>query len=255
MKLLGILGLLAVATFAQSPDSSGYVYEERPAVGLYYELTGELQNVSATYRIMRQNFNVDVTGGPTFGVGAQLPVYPYLGINGIVGIQQIIVDYNIQSSNAIQQMMLGDRDSTFVLAGDTTPQFGLGLTSDDLNGQMLSRNLIIQAGAELGYPVYSDYKSDFMIKPYAFGSGILGKTFFDDSKFKNTTLWGYAYGAGVRIAWRSVAVEAGVRASHTFWQTYFDPSDMTGEQATDDEFMLDYDTPISPFVKAVYSLY
>jgi len=241
MRVIAISLFTVAAAFAQSatPDSSGYAYEERPGIGLYYEFGGTPKNISEEYTIWKQPFDLSVKNTPFLGVGAHLPLYSWFGINGVVGMQQLTFNYKLRGDETLHQMM---KDS-------------LGLTDKDLGGTMKSRNLLVQAGFETGIPFYTNYQHQVMCKALVYGSGILGKTFFDDSKFANANIWGYAYGGGLRIAWGPVALEGGVRLSHIYWRTYFDPENQTGDQAMDDTFLFDYDTPISPYVKAVWGLY
>lgn len=261
MKQVYALVLSVAATlFAQStpvPDSSGYVYEERPGVGAYYELGTGFTNVVYEYKIAKQPFALKWEEGPYIGVGAHLPIESWFGINGVIAFQQVKFKYamkNLNDSTACYYSDCADWDSDY--ADSNAPSsFDKNLSMDDLQGNMTSRNLLVQAGLEFGYPIFSSYRHQMLLKPLVYGSGILGKTFFDDSKYMNANLWGYAYGGGIRLAWGPVALETGVRLSHVYWRTTFDPEDQTGEQALDDTFLFDYDTPVSPYFKLAWSLY
>lgn len=258
-KLYAILAIASSSLYAQSTgtDSSGYTYEERPGVGLYYELGRSLKNVNYEYTIANKPFRLDWEAGPYMGVGAHLPISSWIGINGVIAIQQIKFKYAMKDLNDSTSCYYSDCEDWKSDYADTTNlySFEKGLSMDDLVGEMKSRNLLIQASFEFGVPVFSSYKHQMLLKPLAYIGGILGKTFFDDSKYTNANLWGYAYGGGLRLAWGPIALESGVRLSHVYWRTYFDPADQTGEQAMDDTFLFDYDTPVSPYFKAVWSLY
>jgi len=240
MKLAHFLTLaLITSAFAQNSDPSNYTYEERPDIGAYFELGGQPSSVTYDYKIWKKHFTLDYDIGNIYGAGAHLPVNKWLGVNGFIGFQQIKFDYNLNGDSTLRQTML---DSLII-------------TSDDLNGNLISRNLLVQAGMEAGVPFYSNYQHQLMIKALGFADGIYGKTFFDDSKFANANLFGYGYGASIRLAIGPVALEGGFRLSHIWWSTNFDPEKMTGTQINDDTFMFEYDTPVSPFFKASWSLY
>lgn len=258
MKLISSLVLATAASlFAQNtsaPDSSGYTYEERPGVGAYYEVGRGFTNVSYEYTIAKQPLALKWEEGPYFGVGAHLPILNWFGINGVIAMQQVKFKYRLKNWNDTLACYMSDCDDFDDYYQDSLTM-EKGLTMDDLQGKMTSRNLLVQAGIELGLPIFSSYRHQMLLKPLVYASGILGKTFFDDSKYMNANLWGYAYGGGLRLAWGPVALESGVRLSHIYWRTTFDPADQTGDQALDDTFMFDYNTPVSPYFKAVWSLY
>ena len=237
-----LLAAIATAAFAQESTSSSpsnYSYEERPGVGLYYEVSGNMANVIDQYKVWNHPYNISQSNGPLMGVGAQMPLNKWFGLNGIVGYQQLKFNFNA-GSDSVQGALL-----------DSLPR----LDSGDVRGKLTSNNLIVQAGFEAGVPFYTNYQHQLMLKVLVFGAGIGGKTFFNSSKFANTNIWGYSYGGGLRMAWGPVSLEGGVRFAHIYWQAYFDPSDQTGEQASGDSFMLDYNSPVSPFVKATWALY
>lgn len=236
-----VLPLLMISAqlWAQNPEAEGS-YEERPGISTYVELGITPSNAIVDQKIMKKPFDVTFKTSGIYGAGAHLPLNNWLGLNGFVGVQQVTFDYKMRGNAALQQMVL---DSI------------VSLSEDDLDGQLISRNLLIQAGAEAGLPIYTNYKNQLMIKGLGFAGGIVGKTFFDESKYDNTEIFGYAYGASVRLAWGQFGLESGLRSSHIWWRAFFDPAEKTGEQILDDVFMVDYDSYFSPFVKIIWSLY
>lgn len=224
---------------AQSAPAQGD-YEERPGVAAYIELMGEPSSYNLEYKVMNKAFDATPKLSGVYGAGAHLPLYNWLGLNGFVGFQQVTVDYAMRGDSALYQSVL-----------DSIP----ALTEDDLKGQVKSRNLLIQAGAEVGIPFYTNYQSQLMLKALGTGGLIFGKTFLDDSKFENTELFGLAGGAGVRMAWGPFGLEAGARLSYVYTITYFDPAEKTGEDIKEDTFMFEYYSPVSPYLKVIWSLY
>jgi len=244
-RLFIVASLAFTATFAQdltstNADKSGYTYEERPGIGLFYEASGSMKHVVCQYKVAGNMFNTTWSSNQLMGLGGQLPLNRWLGLNAVVGYQRLKFNYDV-GNEAIRQSMVEN--------------FSSRLDSNDLKGRLISNNLVVQAGFELGVPFYSSYHQQTMAKVLIFGNGTSGKTFFDKSKFVNATIWGYSYGAALRFAWKSLTVEGGARLSHIYWKTNFDQSNQTGVNYDDDSFMLDYDTPISPYVKATWALY
>ncbi|NLB63741.1 MAG: hypothetical protein GX801_06490 [Fibrobacter sp.] len=244
LVLMAQISLWAQMSMVSDPnedirESSSVGYEERPGVGVYFEPAFNPKNFIYNYQVNNIPFDLKIENSPLMGVGAHLPFNGIFGLNGVVAFQQSTFDYKILASQKAQNKLL---DETI-------------LKKKDLNGSVKSRNLIVQAGFEAGYGIYKNYQYQLMIKPLAYASLTGGKNFFDDSKFENTSIWGYAYGAALRMAWGPVAIEGGIRTSHFYWHTNFSPEDQTGEQIEDDKFMVDYDTPIAPFVKATWALY
>lgn len=249
-----LVPLLLSLVQAQTPSSENGIYEERPGLGVFYEFSGPVDVTGSEYTVFQQPYSISVEdNGPLFGLAGHMPLNKFIGLQAQAAYQQMKFKYAIQASEDVQKVMLGELESTVV--GSDTLEALNGLTEDDLKGELISRNLIVQLGAEAGYPFFTSYKYQMMGRLLVFGSGSLGKTFFDDSKFDNAVLWGYAYGAGARFAWGPVILEGGIRMAHVYWRTYFDPSEMTGDQAMDDTFMMDFDTPLRPYIRLCWSLY
>lgn len=230
------------STWAQTPaPKHHYQYEERPGIGLYYEHSRPIDDPVYRYFVAKIPSTIKVSNGPIMGIGAHMPLNKWFGLNGVVGYQKLEIDYDSKATKSQMDALIAD---TY-----------LHLKKDDFHGDLVSHDLLVQAGFEAGIPIYNHYENQLLIKVLAFATGIGGKTFFDDSKFDNANLWGYAYGGGARIAWGPVSLTGGIRLSHIYWHTYFDPEYQTGDQASNDEFLLDYDSPISPYAKITWALY
>lgn len=240
MKPFFLFALFAVQSlFAQA--SEGLAYQERPALGLIYEMSN-LEAPEYEFLIMGKPFDLNIDYSPLMGFGANLPFNNYIGLNGIVGFQKMNFDYDILDTAFAREFL---DTSTFT-----------NLTASDFNGDFNSFNLMVQAGFEVGLPLFSHYSSQTMFKLLAYGNGIAGKNFLQgDMKFQNGTLWGYAYGAGGRLALGRFALNAGLRSSYVYWRLYFDPSEQTGLSRKDDTFMLSYESNFNPYFQISVAFY
>jgi hypothetical protein len=227
------IAILVTITNAQE----GLEYEERVSFGLFFERT-TISDMEVVMKIQNNPFDISMDYLPLFGVGAHMPITKYFGLNGIVGMQNMTFKYAIQDTEWADSV-LADLDTRFI--------------ETDFKNTMETYNLVTQAGFELGLPVFSDYESQSMLKVYTYGSGILGKTFWD-SKFQNTNLWGYAYGGGLRYAVGMINVSAGARGQSVWWESNLMP-EYAGENKDEDIFTVDYKSIVSPFIKLAFSFY
>ncbi|MGL1903300.1 MAG: hypothetical protein OCC49_14260 [Fibrobacterales bacterium] len=210
-------------------------YEVTPTIGLYISFGDvDYQKVSYTDYTPTDDTSgtassFDLTSsshGTIFGISGNLP------INNLIGIQLVIGG---QKSN-------------------------LSLQSGTHNRDISMLNLIIQPGIEIGYPVYTNTKSNISIYPHLYGSGITGKTFLDQSAtdFENGQFWGYAYGAGVRIGWNNIHISGGVRSSYQIWKLAIDPVKIKGTAGlteNDYTFMHEWSTFMQPFMSVTLGFY
>lgn len=238
--------LFAGAAFAQYGSDSGLVYEERSSLGLFYEHAGALENIQYEYKVWNQPYSLQVEEGPVFGLGGHLPINRWVGLHGFAALQKLKFDYALLGDSSLRASMLNEE------LEDDLPR---NLTALDLQGTLNSHNLFAQVGLEAGIPVYSNYQNQFLLRLLGFGNGIIGKTIFGETKFTNAAIWGYGYGAGARIAWGPISIEGGMKWSHVYWRTFFEPEDQTVlNDANGDTFMLDYDTALSPYFKICWGL-
>jgi len=238
-----LLGLTTISLFAQdqqglTPEERGYVYEERVSLGLIYE-NSLIQKQMLSYKVRGNFFDIEGDTWPLFGIGGHLPFTNWIGLNGIVGYQRSTFEFS-NDDPVLETTLLSSPFSTF--------------TAKDFEGKIISNNLIVQAGFELGLPLWTSYQEQGLFKILAYGSGIGGKTFYDDSKFQNSNIFGFAYGGGIRYASGKWSFSAGARGSFVYWESNYFP-EYASENTDDDRFIVEYQSFASPFVKIAVSLY
>ncbi len=243
-KLLYSLLLVPMALYAQTldmapkPDQGGSsVYAERVMVGPYMEFSN-ITDFIVNFDVMKRPYQVTVDAENGYGLAGLMPLNEWVTLMANAGWQKLSFTYRDL-----------DPATGYALASSDTAR----TDSSDVEGSFNSQNVLAQIGVELGMPLYNSYEHSLLLKLYTFGTGIGGKMFLDDTKFENTNLWGYSWGLGLRAAWRSVAIMGGVRSSHVYWRTYFDPADKTGDQSKDDTFMLDYNANFNPYFQILYA--
>lgn len=246
MRFLFVLAaLLPVAVSAQvlamaaKPDSShGSGYTERVMVGAYTEF-GSISEYTYEYKVMNRPYHLDVDASNGYGIIGLMPLNDWFTLTAHAGYQKLSFRFrDYDTTSALQYI-----DTT------TMPK----IDSSDVRGKFDSHNVLAQLGIEVGLPLYSSYENSLLVKLYTFGTGVGGKMYFSDTKFESGEIWGYSWGGGLRVAWNRVALMSGVRSSHIYWRTYFDPSKKTGEQSDDDTFMLDYDANFNPYVSLLFA--
>ena len=81
-----------------------------------------------------------------------------------------------------------------------------------------------------------------------------GKTFFqDDSKYLAPAIWGYTYGAGLRVAFHAFTLAGGIRNTHEYFHTYYEQP--ISDKKENEEFMLDFDVFLQPYVSLTIDLF
>lgn len=243
-KMLFLLALAPLPLFAQAlamapkPDTSrSAAYAERVMVGAYTEFSS-ISDYITEYQIMKRPYTVEVDANSSYGIAGLMPLNEWISLMANAGYQKLSFDF--RDNNVAEG---------YSLAAAELPR----IDSADVAGSFNTHNVLAQIGAEIGLPLFNSYQHSLLLKLYSFGTGIGGKMYFDDTKFESGNLWGYSWGGGLRCAWSRVAVMGGVRSSHVYWRTYFDPSKKTGEQSTDDTFMLDYNANFNPYVQLMFA--
>lgn len=234
-------------SMAASQTSDTEEYEERVSVGPYVEFTGIKQkNINYSYKVNNRKYDIDVDNTFTYGAAGNLPFNEWIGFYIIAAYQYLGIHYedrDLKGAYAAQEAMEREYDG-----------WNVPVEVDDIEGRQQMHIVLIQIGFDLGFQLYSSYNNQFMAKLFAFGGGITGKTFFqNDSKFVAPALWGYAYGAGLRIAFHAVTISGGIRNSHEYFHAYYEQ--MISEVKDGDEFMLDFDTYLQPFVNLSIALF
>lgn len=242
--LLSLFAFVPASLFAQAlamaskPDTShGAHYSERVMVGGYIEFSS-ISNYVYDFKIMNRPYNLSVNGNKSYGIIGLMPLNEYLSLFAQAGYQKLSFAFADK-----------DPETGYELVGADLP----AIDSSDVKGKFDTHDIQAQLGLEVGLPLYSSYERSLLCKVYAFGTGMFGKMYFSDTKFESDNLFGYSWGGGGRIAWNRFAVMGGIRSSHSYWRTYFDPSKKTGEQSEDDTFMLDYNANFNPFVAVLFA--
>jgi hypothetical protein len=114
-----------------------------------------------------------------------------------------------------------------------------------------SHNLLLQAGFEIGLPLYSNLEQKFLVKLSANGVATGGYGFFTGSDFKNPFILGHSWGLGFRITYKHFSVLSGLRMSYQYFRTYLTDTDSGDDN---NSLMLDYISNARPFAALYYML-
>lgn len=222
-------------------------YEERFAIGPFVEFMNiKMDNVNWSYKVNDRKYDIEVTNTFTFGGTGLLPLNNYIGIYAILAYQFLGIDYkdrNLKEAYRLQEEMEFEYDG-----------WNVPVEKDDIEGHHKIHIALAQIGIDFGIPLYSSYNYQFMCKLYGFAGGITGKTFFqNDSKYLAPAIWGYTYGAGLRIAFHAFTIAGGIRNTHEYFHTYYEQP--VSNQKDGDEFMLDFDAFLQPYVSLTIDLF
>ena len=234
-------------SMAASQKSDTDEYEERFAIGPYVEFTNiKMGNVNWSYKVNNRKYDIDVSNTYTFGGTGILPFNNYVGIYAILAYQFLGVDYqdrNLKEGYRLQEEMEIEYDG-----------WNVPVEKEDVKGHHKIHIALAQIGVDFGVPLFTSYNYQFMCKLYGFAGGITGKTFFqNDSKYLAPAIWGYTYGAGLRIAFHALTIDGGIRNTHEYFHTYYEQP--ISDNKDGDEFMLDFDAFLQPYVNFTIDLF
>ncbi|MCQ2102988.1 MAG: hypothetical protein MJY98_07160 [Fibrobacter sp.] len=232
-------------TMAAAEHSDYNEYEDRGSFGPYVEFNNiKSSNVDYVYKVHDQKYNISIDNSYIYGATGTLPLTEWFDIFLMAGYQYIGISHHPRNRDKVMKDFTALVDD-FVDAP---------MNEDDIDGRHQVHTALFQIGFDLALPLVYSYNNQFMLKPYVFGAGIVGKTFFsDDTKFLAPVLYGYAYGAGLRLAWQGAFLSAGVKNGHEYFHTYFERK--TSDTKEGDEFMLDFDTYFQPYVSLGITLF
>ncbi|SHK36328.1 hypothetical protein [Fibrobacter sp. UWEL] len=235
-------------SMAGQDDSENNTYEDRGSFGPYVEFNNiKMSNVNYSYKVHDMKYNITIDNSYIYGASGSLPVTEWFDLYVMAGYQYIGVSHHPRNKNAAYDDLAGFIED-FEDFGNTP------LDSSDIDGRHQIHTALFQLGCDFALPLVESYTYQFMLKPYAFVGALFGKTFFsDNTKFLSPVIYGYAYGAGVRMAWHRAVLSAGVRNSHEYFHTYFERK--ISETRDGDEFMLDFDTYFQPYVSLGITLF
>ena len=234
-------------SMAASQKSDTDEYEERFAIGPYVEFTNiKMGNVNWSYKVNNRKYDINVSNTYTFGGTGILPFNNYIGIYAILAYQFLGVDYqdrNLKEGYRLQEEMEIEYDG-----------WNVPVEKEDVKGHHKIHIALAQIGVDFGVPLFTSYNYQFMCKLYGFAGGITGKTFFqNDSKYLAPAIWGYTYGAGLRIAFHALTIAGGIRNTHEYFHTYYEQP--ISDNKDGDEFMLDFDAFLQPYVNFTIDLF
>lgn len=254
-KILALALLATSFTFADrivydnsmaAAENSDYnEYEDRGSFGPYVEFSNiKMKNVEYSYKVRGIKYDINIDNSYLYGASGSLPLTEWLDIYLMAGYQYLGVSHHPRNSDKAYE------DMAFL----AEEFFEAPLDSSDIDGRHQIHTALFQFSLDLAWPIVTSYNHQFMLKLYAFGGGIFGKTFFsDDTKFLSPIVLGYTYGAGFRTALHSFVLSAGVRNTHQYFHTYFERK--ISDKKDGDEFMLDFDTYFQPFVSLGITLF
>lgn len=235
-------------TSMSGENSVGASYSDRGSFGPYIEFSNiNMDNVTYVYKVHEMPQDISIKGSTIYGATGTLPLKEWFDIFLMVGYQYLDVKHSPRNPSKAYAD-LADFADMYEDFGDAP------IDSNTIKGHHDIHTALFQFGFDLSFPVYTNYNYQLMVKPYAFAGVLVGKTFFsDDTKFLSPLLYGYAYGAGVRVAFHGAFLTAGVRNSHEYFHTYFERK--VSETKDGDEFMLDFDTLFQPFISLGITLF
>ncbi|MCF0225007.1 MAG: hypothetical protein HUK20_12120 [Fibrobacter sp.] len=230
---------------AASDSSEQNVYADRGSFGPYVEFNNiKMSNVEYVYKVHEKKYNITIDNSYIYGASGSLPLTEWFDIYLMAGYQYIGISHHPRDRKGAYDDLAEFMDDFF-----DSP-----LDSADIDGRHQVHTALFQLGFDFALPLVANYENQFMLKLYAFGGAIFGKTFFsDDTKFLSPVLYGYAYGAGIRTAWHGAFLSAGFRNSHEYFHTYFERK--ISETKDGDEFMLDFDTYFQPYISLGITLF
>ncbi len=234
-------------TMAAAENSEHMAYEDRGSFGPYVEFNNiKMKNVEYSYKVHGKKQDISIDNSFIYGASGSLPLTEWFDIYLMAGYQYIGISHNPRNEKDAYEDLAAntDEDDFFEAAFDST----------DLEGRHQVHTALFQLGFDFALPIVMSYNHQFMLKAYAFGGAVFGKTFFsDDTKFLSPVIYGYAYGAGLRMAWHGFFLSSGFRNNHEYFHTYFERK--TTDNKEDDEFMLDFDTYFQPYVSLGITLF
>lgn len=232
-------------SMAAAEKSDYNQYEDRGSFGPYVEFSNiKMKNVNYSYKIHGIKYDISLDNTNIYGASGSLPLTEWLDIYLMAGYQYLGVSHHPRNSDKAYKDMAALEDEFFEAPID----------SSDIDGRHQIHTALFQFSLDFAWPLVTSYNHQFMLKVYAFGGGLFGKTFFsDDTKFLSPITLGYTYGAGLRTAWHGFFLSAGVRNSHQYFHTYFERK--ISDKKDGDEFMLDFDTYFQPYVSLGITLF
>lgn len=232
-------------TMAASKESEHIEYQDRGSFGPYVGFGNiKMKNVTYNYRVHGLEYDISIVNSNIYGASGSLPITEWFGIYLMAGYQYLGVTHHPHDRDEAYADWNALREDFF------DPPF----SETDMDGHHDIHTALFQFGFDLSLPLIYSYRHQFMLKLFAFGGTLVGKTFFlDDTQFLSPVLYGYAYGTGIRIALHGWFLSAGTRNSHGYFHTYYERK--TGAKKDGDEFMLDYDTYFEPFVSFGVTLF
>ena len=235
-------------SMAAAVDSDVNEFEDRGSFGPYIEFNNiKMSNVRYSYKVAGNKETINIDNSYIYGASGSLPLTEWFDIYLMAGYQYLGISHKPRNRDKAFKDLAKELD----FADDF---FEAKFDATDLEGYHDIHTALFQLGFDFALPVVMNYKHQFMIKLYAFGGAVFGKTFFgDDTKFTSPAIYGYAYGAGLRTAWHGFFLSTGFRNNHEYFHTYFERK--TGNDREDDEFMLDFDTYFQPYVSLGITLF
>ncbi len=237
--------LVVDTTMAAAEKSEHMKYEDRGSFGPYVEFGNiKMKNVTYDYKIHGLDYDISIDNSYIYGASGSLPLTEWFDIYLMAGYQYLGISHHPRNRDKVEADIEALKEDLI------EAPYG----SSDIDGRHQIHTALFQLGFDLALPLVMSYNHQFMLKLYAFGGALFGKTFFaDDTQFLSPVLYGYAYGAGIRTALHGFFLSAGFRNSHEYFHTYFERK--TGENKDDDEFMLDFDTYFVPYVSLGITLF
>lgn len=250
-KLVTGLFISAALSYGMSySESDVQVVEERPSLGFYVDFGSissskiiykeQPQNIPSSSAIRYQDASIDVS--PTFGFAGHIPFIwdKYLDATATVGFNQ----WDITARTGRETDSEGNQP-------DNENQI---IPDEKLDRSFQVFNVIVEGGPELGFPLYTDYKTQQILKPFVQVRGMFIKTFnqTSGSYWKNTQAFGYSYVGGIRYSYNNISLGAGIRNEFVTWSPTYDPIEGDSEK---NSLLVEYERNFKPWIALEFSFY
>ena len=158
--------LVIDTTMAASTDSDYKDFEDRGSFGPYLEFNNiKMKNVDYSYKVNGRKHTITVDNTYIYGASGSLPLTEWFDIYLMAGYQYLGVSHKPRNKDAAYKD-LEDWDDFFEAPFD----------SSDIEGRHEIHTALFQLGFDFALPLVMNYKHQFMIKLYAFGGAVFGKT-------------------------------------------------------------------------------
>ena len=193
---------------------------------------------------------VDIKTSPTVGFAGHIPFLwnKYVDATATVGFNKWEITAKRTNPNYLNTVVNIDEQGN-----ETTTTTPLTVPDDRLDRSFDVFNVVIEGGPEIGFPLYEDFDSQRLIKPYVQLRGIFIKTFVQgDANWKNKQAFGWSYVGGVRYSFDNISISGGLRTERVSWTPIYDPTEGDSDK---NDLDMSYERNYKPWLAVEFSFY